>query len=98
MTSKARQKIVTRGEVADVETLKRIAKTDVPKSLTLYVVFSFAVVIIYSIVELILSTKYQVSHDTLTTCVYGLFGGEVVCCALIKIFKLKSRDEISMGE
>jgi hypothetical protein len=30
-----------------------------------------------------------VTNDTLTTCVYGFFGGEIVTCALIKIFKLK---------
>ena len=92
MNKTVRRKIV--GEVSGTETLKKIVKTDVPKSLTLYVIFSFTVVIIYSIVELILSTKYQISHDTLTTCVYGLFGGEVVCCALIKIFKLKSTDNM----
>lgn len=58
-------------------------------SLTRFVVFSFAVILIYSVTELILSTTYGISHDTLTTCLYACFGGEVLSCALIKIFKLK---------
>lgn len=68
-------------------------KNDVPRSLTLYVVFSILVVLIYTIVELIVSTISGISHDTLTTCVYGFFAGEVVVCGLIKIFKLKTAKE-----
>ena len=60
-----------------------------PKSLTLYVVFSISVLIIYTIVEQILSVKFECSHDTLTTCIFSAFGGEILSCALIKIFKLK---------
>lgn len=67
-------------------------KKDNPKSLTLYVVFSILMILIYSIVELIISTVSGISHDTLTTCFYGVFGGEILCCALIKIFKLKRGD------
>ena len=58
-------------------------------SLTLYVVFSILAVIIYTIIEQVLSTVLGVHHDTLTTCFYSVFGGEILCCALIKIFKLK---------
>ena len=75
------------------ETLKKVAKSDIPKSLTLYVVFSISVLIIYTIVEQYLSTKYGISHDTLTTCIFAAFGGEILACALIKIFKLKSKDD-----
>ena len=57
--------------------------------LALYVVFSILAVIVYTVVEQILSTALHVSHDTLTTCFYSVFGGEMLCCALIKIFKLK---------
>ena len=59
------------------------------KDLTKYVVFSICFVIFYTIAEFIVSTITGVSHDTLTTCVYGFFAGEVVVCGLIKIFKLK---------
>lgn len=58
-------------------------------SLTKYVIFSISIVLIYSIVEMIISTITGISHDTLTSCVYGFFAGEVVVCALIKIFKIK---------
>ena len=61
-------------------------------SLTKFVVFSFSVVIIYSIAEMIVSTVTGITHDTLTTCVYACFGGEILSCALIKIFKLKGEN------
>lgn len=89
--SKLRQK-----EVGAMET-PTICKSNTPKSLTLYVVFSISVLIIYTIVEQILSTMYAdqgviVSHDTLTTCIFAAFGGEILSCALIKIFKLRHND------
>lgn len=59
------------------------------RSLTLYIIFSIAMVIIYTIIEFIVSTKTATLHDTLTTCVYAFFAGEVVTCGLIKIFKIK---------
>lgn len=63
-------------------------------SLSKYMVFSIGFVVLYTIAEFIVSTKYKVSHDVLTGCVYGFFGGEVVTCGLIKIFKLKEdKDE-----
>lgn len=58
-------------------------------SLTLYVIFSITVVIIYSIIEFIFSTITGISHDTLTTCIYAFFAGEIVISGLIKIFKLR---------
>ena len=62
-------------------------------SLTYYVIFSIAVLMIYTIVEQIVSTVTGVSHDVLTTCFYSVFGGEILCCALIKIFKLKEEND-----
>jgi formate/nitrite transporter FocA (FNT family) len=64
-------------------------------SLTKYVIFSISVLLIYTITELVLVAYKETSHDTLTTCVYACFGGEILSCALIKIFKLKeeNRDE-----
>ena len=58
-------------------------------SLTKYVIFSIALLIVYMIVEFIFATITGQSHDTLTTCVFACFGGEILSCALIKIFKLK---------
>ena len=86
--------MVVRQKIVGVEETPMLKKNDIPNSLTLYVIFSIAVIIIYTIVEMIISTRYQVSHDTLTTCFYSVFGGEILCCALIKIFKLKNKDEL----
>lgn len=61
------------------------------KSLTKFVIFSIFVVILYSVVDIVLQYRDVTLSDTLTTCIYGFFGGEVVTCALIKIFKLKER-------
>lgn len=62
-------------------------------SLTRFVVFSFAVILIYTVTEFITSTITGIHHDTLTTCFYACFSGEVLCSALIKIFKLKEEDK-----
>ena len=57
-----------------------------------YLIFSFSILIIYTVVELVLSTITGVSHDTLTACLYAAFGGETILCALIKKYKLQRRD------
>ena len=58
-------------------------------SLTLYVVFSIAILLIFTVAEQVLSVTTGLTRDTLTTCFFSVFGGEILCCALIKIFKLK---------
>lgn len=70
---------------------------DVPKSLTLYVVFSILVILIFTIVEMVISTISGINHDTLITCFFSVFGGEILCCALIKIFKLKNKEDEGVG-
>lgn len=70
--------------------LKKIKETP---SLTKYVVFSLAVLIIYYAIEFIVSAKTGVERSTLTTCITGVLGGEVLSCALIKVFKLKEEDK-----
>lgn len=63
------------------------------RSLTKYVVFSIGVLLIYTVAEFIEASSVNgVSHDTLTTCIYACFGGEILSCALIKIFKLKEEN------
>ena len=60
------------------------------KSLTKFVVFSFAALITYTIISQLIAIRTGGSElSTLTTCFFGAFGGEVLMCALIKIFKLK---------
>lgn len=67
---------------------------DIP-SLTKYVVFSITLLLIFSVAEFVFAVKTGSTHDTLTTCIFACFGGEILSCALIKIFKLKeeNRDE-----
>ena len=62
-------------------------------SLTLYVVFSILCLIIYTVVEQVLSGVTGFTNDTLTTCFFACFGGEILMCGLIKIFKLKNEKE-----
>ena len=57
--------------------------------LDIYVIFSIAALVIYTIVSQIIAVRTGMTLDTLTTCFFGFFGGEIVTCALIKIFKLK---------
>lgn len=62
-------------------------------SLSKFVIFSIAVLIVYTVAELVLSTVTGVSHDTLTTCIFSCFGGEILSCAIIKVFKLKEEEK-----
>lgn len=54
-----------------------------------YVIFSISILVVFCIAEMIVSSITGQTHDTLTTCFYTCFGGEILSCALIKIFKLK---------
>lgn len=70
-------------------------------SLDVYVTFSILSLIIYTIISQIVAVytttvcQSGVVLDTLTTCFFGFFGGEIVTCGLIKIFKLKDKKENS---
>ncbi len=70
---------------------KKINLNDIP--LADYVVFSIAVLLIYTVVSLILSC-FGVQNDTLTTCVFSSFGGECLTCGVIKVFKLHKEYKI----
>lgn len=63
------------------------------KALDVYVTFSILSLIVFTIISQILSVYYGVILDTLTTCFFGFFGGEVVTCGLIKIFKLRDKEK-----
>lgn len=69
--------------------IERLQKKRELPDLDKYIIFSFAVMLIYTIFEFIFSTITGVAHDTLTTCLYSAFGGELLMCALIKRLKLK---------
>lgn len=61
-------------------------------SLTKYVMFSIGIILVYSMAEFTFAITQDTSHDTLTTCFFACFGGEILSCALIKIFKLKEEN------
>lgn len=61
-------------------------------ALDLYVIFSIAVLLIYTAVALWASFR-GVTNDTLTTCIFATWGGEILSCALIKIFKLRGGND-----
>jgi len=58
-------------------------------ALDVYVTFSIFSLIVYTIISQYIAVNYEKVLDTLTTCFFGFFGGEIVTCGLIKIFKLK---------
>lgn len=53
-----------------------------------YVIFSITSMVLYTISSQVILVLTGYTNDTLTTCFFGFFGGEIVTCALIKIFKL----------
>lgn len=57
-----------------------------------YVIFSITLLLLFTIAEFALSEKTG-THDTLTTCFFACFGGEILSCALIKIFKLRGHED-----
>jgi hypothetical protein len=61
---------------------------DLP-SLDKYLIFSFGALLLYTAIELAISTITGISHDTLTTCFFAAFGGETLWCAILKKCKLK---------
>ena len=58
-----------------------------------YVIFALGTLLLYAVVEFIVSSFIGWEHTALTAMLGGVLGGEVLSCALIKIFKLKEEDE-----
>ena len=59
-----------------------------------YVIFSFTCLIVFTVVMICVQTITGMMQDTLITCYFGAFGGELLLCAMIKRLKLKEkRDE-----
>lgn len=65
-----------------------ISKAKKIKALTKFLIASIAIVLIYTVVEMLLSIKFGIMHDTLTTCVYAFFGTELASCTLVKVFNI----------
>jgi len=58
-----------------------------------YVIFSLAFLVTFAIAMIVIFAVSGSEPSTLITCVFATFGGEVLSCALIKIFKLKEGPE-----
>ena len=84
-SNRARRADQRRGTV----TRKRAVPRKKMPAMDKYVIFSIMAILTYTVVAVVLFTFWQVEMDTLTTCFYGFFGGEVFSLALIKVFKLK---------
>ena len=84
-SNRARRADQRRGTV----TRKRAVPRKKMPAMDKYVIFSIMAILVYTVVAIVLFTFWQVEMDTLTTCFYGFFGGEVFSLALIKVFKLK---------
>ena len=83
----------------NAEHRKRILQAGIKKkkkrisALDKYVIFSFTVLLIYTVAQTIVTIKTGVESSTLTTCFFAVFGGEVLMCALIKRLKLKNESK-----
>ena len=67
-------------------------------TLDFYVIFSIFVLLLYTVISQIVAVVYNIQLDTLTTCFFAAFGGEILSACLIKIFKLKKTDETDKTE
>ncbi|WP_130837177.1 hypothetical protein [Lachnoclostridium sp. Marseille-P6806] len=63
-------------------------------AMDIYVIFCLTVLLAYTVAALVIFCQTGGAETaTLTTCVFGSFGGEILACCLIKIFKLKRERE-----
>jgi hypothetical protein len=63
------------------------------RGLDKYLIFSFSMIVIFTIVQTVITLKTGVEQSTLITCFFSVFGGETVLCAVIKRFKLKDEND-----
>lgn len=77
-------------EVTEKETSQKSNKK--MSALDKYVIFSFTCLIVFTVVMICVQTITGMMQDTLITCFFGAFGGELLLCAMIKRLKLKRGD------
>lgn len=73
-----------------LQNLKKKAKK--LSGLDKYCIFSFTCLILFTIVMIVVQTVTGTTQDTLITCFFGAFGGELLLCAMIKRLKLKKQN------
>lgn len=69
-----------------------VRRSQTTRSLTRYVVFSISCLVIYTITALVFLWLEKPLDEALTAGVFGFFGGEIVMCGLIKLFKIKKEE------
>lgn len=79
------EKLIKRNGVAQPDKRKISA-------LDKYVIFSFTCLLVFTVVIICVQTITGMTQDTLTTCFFSAFGGELLLCAMIKRLKLKKED------
>ena len=73
--------------------LKPKRRRSVTRSLTRYVVFSILMILAYTVNALYFSWNGITIPEEITTGWYSVFGGEILICCLIKLFKLKGEKQ-----
>jgi folate-binding Fe-S cluster repair protein YgfZ len=63
-----------------------------------YLIFSFAMISIFTLAQTAITAVTGVEQSTLITAYFAVYGGEVLMCALIKRFKLKDESEEKKDE
>lgn len=61
-----------------------------------YVIFSIAILLIFTVAQSIITAITGVEQSTLITCFFACFGGELFLCAMIKRLKLKGDNRHEM--
>lgn len=74
--------------ISGIEQLQKM-KIKEMSTLDKYLIFSFSCLIVFTIVMVIVQTVTGVMQDTLITCFFAAFGGELLMCAMIKRLKIK---------
>ena len=81
-----------------IDTLYRIQHPEADKkrrklpALDKYVIFAFSCLLTFTIAMIVVQAITGITQDTLITCFFASFGGELLLCAMIKRLKLKRGD------
>ena len=63
-----------------------------------YIIFCFVVLIIYTVAHIIVFLVSGMEMSTIARLFYAAFGGEVLCCALLKRLKLNNEHKKQMKD
>lgn len=72
--------------------IERCRKQKKLPALDKYLVFAFSCILVFTTAMVAVQAVTGMTQDTLITCFYGCFGGELLLCAMIKRLKLKKGD------